>query len=524
MAHEEDPVAAARLRVERWQAALEEIEGAAVPLVETHISWVLLAGAWAYKIKKPVRLPFLDFTSLAERRRCCAEELRINRPFAPSIYVDVVELRETPAGLAIEGAGAVVDIVLRMRRFADRALWSDRLAAATLAPHHVDAMAARLAALHDEAAQASLAEGSPGTVAPRRLVVSRLVAAIDAWQAAAPSPSPCWPALRLWLARQLDALAPFWESRLRAGRVRECHGDLHLGNVVQLGDEPTPFDAIEFDPNLRFIDVLDDVAFLAMDLLAHGRRDFAFRLLAAYLDVTGDHDGLPTLRFFLVERALVRAQVTALLEAEQHAAARPCAAADYLALAASLAQGEDPRLAVTHGLPGSGKTFASQGLLEAAGALRVRSDVERKRLAGLGALQKSRGVVAGGIYGDAASERTYGRLREIARTALACGWPIIVDAAFLHRAERTRFAALAEAAGVPFSILDCSAPLPLLRERVARRQAAGSDASEADLEVLERFAGEAEPLGDCERAKAIAVDPAWPGAPAALAQRWLDAR
>jgi aminoglycoside phosphotransferase family enzyme/predicted kinase len=521
MGQEEDLLAAARARVKRWQAALEQREGAAVPLVETHISWVLLAGPWAYKIKKPVRLPFLDFTSLAERRRCCAEELRLNRRFAPSIYVDVVELHEAPSGPGLEAAGAVVDVVLRMRRFPDGALWSDRVAAATLAPHHVDAMAARLAAMHDEAPRASLVEGSPGTVAPRRQVVSRLVAAIDAWQAAAPSPQ--WPGLREWLLRQLDALAPVWESRLCAGRVRECHGDLHLGNVVQLDDGPTPFDAVEFDPDLRFIDVLEDVAFLAMDLLAHGRRDFAFRLLAAYLDATGEHDGLPTLRFFLVARALVRAQVTALLEAEQHAAGRPCAAADYLALAASLAQGADPRLAITYGLPGSGKTFASQAVLEAAGALRVRSDVERKRLAGLAALQSSRRVAPGDIYNDAANDRTYARLREIARTALACGWPIIVDAAFLRCAERARFAALAEAAAAPFSILDCAAPMPLLRERVARRQAARSDASEADLDVLERLAGEAEPLGDCERVKAIAVDPAWPGAPAALAQRWLDA-
>ena len=524
MAHDEDLLAAARARVARWRASLELREGAAVRIVETHISWVLLAGRWAYKVKKPVRLQFLDFTTLAERHRFCAEELRLNRRFAPSIYVDVVELREGPSGTGLEEEGAIVEYVLRMRRFADGALWSDRVAAATLVPHHVDAMAGRLADMHRDAPLALAAEGSPGTVVRRRQVVTRLVAGIDTWQAAVASPAPHWPGLRDWLGRQLEELAPFWELRLRAGRVRECHGDLHLGNVVQLGDEPTPFDAIEFDPDLRFIDVLEDVAFLAMDLLAHGRRDFAFRLLAAYLDATGDHDGLPTLRFFLVARALVRAQVTALVETEQGGAGRSCTAADYLTLAASLAQGADPRLAITHGLPGSGKTFVSQGLLEAAGALRVRSDVERKRLAGIGALQSSRGAVAGGIYGDASSDRAYARLREIAQIALASGWPIIVDAAFLHRAERTRFAAMAEAATVPFSILDFAAPLPLLRERVARRQAARADASEADIGVLERLASEAEPLGDCERARSIVVDARWPSASVPLAQRWLDAR
>jgi len=480
-----------------------------VRIVETHISWVLLVDDRAYKIKKPVRLPFLDFTTLADRRRCCAEELRVNARFAPSVYVDVVELHEGPAGIGFDVEGPVVEAVLRMRRFPDGALWSDRVAAATLTPKQVDAMAERLARLHREARPASLAVDSPGSMPRRRRIVLRLVAGIDSWQAGLAAPAPHWPGLRDWLGRQLDALAPLWESRLRDGHVRACHGDLHLDNVVQLGDEPTPFDAIEFDPDLRFIDVLEDLAFLVMDLLAHGRRDLAFRLLAAYLDATGDHDGVPTLRFFLVARALVRAQVRAIGEAGRPAPAGPGTAAHYLALAASLANDVDPRLAITHGLPGSGKTYASQALLEAAGALRVRSDVERKRLAGLAALQSSRGVgVPGGIYAAEATARTYARLAEIAQTALASGWPIVIDAAFLRRAERARFAALADAAAVPLFILDCVAPMPLLRERVVLRHAAGSDASEADLGVLEHLASEVEPLDDSERARAIVVGPA----------------
>jgi aminoglycoside phosphotransferase family enzyme/predicted kinase len=521
--NEDDPLAAARARVARWQATLERSQGGAVPVVETHISWVLLVDEWAYKVKKPVRLPFLDFTTLADRRRCCAEELRVNARFAPSIYVDVAELREGPGGIGIDVEGTVVEAVLRMRRFPDGALWSDRVAAATLTPQQVDAMAEHLARLHREATPASLAADSPGSVPRRRRIVLRLVAGIDSWQAGLAAPAPHWPGLRDWLGRQLDALGPLWESRLRDGHVRECHGDLHLDNVVQLGDEPTPFDAIEFDPDLRYIDVLEDLAFLVMDLLAHGRRDLAFRLLAAYLDATGDHDGVPTLRFFLVARALVRAQVRAIGEAGRPVPAGPGTAKHYLALAASLANGADPRLAITHGLPGSGKTFVSQALLEAAGALRVRSDVERKRLAGLAALQSSRGVgVPGGLYAAAVTDRTYARLGEIAQTALAAGWPTVVDAAFLRRAERARFAALADAAAVPFFILDCVAPMPLLRERVARRHAAGTDASEADLGVLEHLASEAERLDDGERAGAIVVEPSGPGS-FTLAQHFVAA-
>ena len=193
--------------------------------------------------------------------------------------------------------------------------------------------------------------------------------------------------------------------------------------------------------------------------------------------------------------------------------------ADYLALATRLACKVDARLAITHGLPGSGKSFVSQGLLEAAGAIRLRSDVERKRLFGLGALQSSQGCEAGGIYDSASTARTYARLLQGARMALAAGWPVIVDAAFLRAAERANFAALAKELDVPFAILDCQAPLPLLRQRLEQRQARGGDASEADVAVLERLLAIAEPLSEAERMVALACA-AEPPSPTALAQRW----
>jgi len=303
--------------------------------------------------------------------------------------------------------------------------------------------------------------------------------------------------------------------------VRECHGDLHLANVLQLGEEATAFDGIEFDPELRWIDVLDDVAFLAMDLLAHGQRALCFRFVDAYLEAGGDHEGVPALRFYMVCRALVRAQVAAMGEGEGVRSSARCHAADYLALAVALASGDGARLAITHGLPGSGKSFVSQGLLEAAGAIRVRSDVERKRLFGLAACQSSRHVQAGGIYDGTSTARTYARLYELARIALEAGWPVVVDAAFLRRAERLPFAALAASLALPFAIIDCRASLPELRERIDRRQARGTDASEADVAVLERLQTVAEPLGELELAAAIVADAADAVAPATLAQRWL---
>ena len=322
---------------------------------------------------------------------------------------------------------------------------------------------------------------------------------------------------------QCQVLAPLWEARRRAGRVRECHGDLHLANVLQLAGAAMAFDGIEFDEELRWIDVLDDISFLAMDLLAHRQRALAFRFVNAYLEASGDYDGLPALRFYMVCRALVRAQVTAIRERQGVQSVARRGTVDYLALASALSSSADARLAITHGLPGSGKSFVSQRVLEAVGAIRVRSDVQRKRLFGLSALQSSRGRVTGGIYDKATTERTYARLHSAAHVALGAGWPVIVDAAFLGRSERAPFTTLAASLTVPFSIFDCQATLPLLHQRLEQRKASGADPSEADAAVLERLSGADELLDEQERAVAIVIDAAQPVPTATLAQRWLAA-
>ena len=515
----DDAMVAAEARVVALRALLQSRQTAPVQYVLTHVSWVLLTDTHAYKLKKPLRLPFVDFSTLAARRHFCDEELRLNRRLAPSLYLEVVEVRDSSDGPVFGGDGALLDLAVKMRRFEDGALWSERLAAGLLTANHIDQLAQRLADFHHAAAVAPVESGF-GSLQVHERVTRGLIDAIDAWCAVHGGPGIDWPVLRTWLHGQLRALAPLFEARRRGGRVREGHGDLHLANLLQLGDEATAFDGIEFDPELRWIDVLDDIAFVAMDLMAHGARGLAFRFVDAYLQASGDYDGLPALRFYLVGRALVRAQVAAIAQAQGGHVQRGCGTADYLALATRLACKTDARLAITHGLPGSGKSFASQGLLEAAGAIRARSDVERKRAFGLAASQTSRGRVAGGIYDGASSQRTYARLREVACAALLAGWPTIVDAAFLHAAERADFAALAGELGVPFAILDCRAALQLLRRRLERRQAHGGDASEADTAVLEQVRMGAEPLSEAERAVALSIDTEHPVLPASLAQQW----
>lgn len=446
-------------------------------LVETHISWVLLTPALAYKIKKPVRLAFVDYSRLSYRKFFCEEELRLNARLAPSLYLGVSAIHGSPRDPRLDGDGPAIEYAVRMQRFPDGALFAELAQGGRLLPADVDALAALLARFHGAAPEAAPGSGFGEPAARRRVAMAALAGA-----------EPCLnpgesQRLGQWLDAQANALSPLWLERLATGRIRECHGDLHLSNVVRLQEGVAAFDGIEFDPALRWIDVIDDLAFAVMDFAAHGRRDLAFRLLNAWLDVTGDHAALACLRFAAAYRALVRAQAESLRHAREPARR-------YAEAALRWTGPGMPKLFVTHGLPGSGKTWRSQQLLEAQGAIRLRSDVERKRLFGLGMLENSRAAGLD-LYSTQATARTYGKLFDLARAALRSGYPVILDAAFLRRDERARAHALADELGVPFGIIACNAPPQVLRARLLARK---SDASEADLAVLERLSALAEPL------------------------------
>lgn len=454
-------------------------------LIETHLSWVLLAGGSAWKIKKPVRFPFIDTTALPARQHFCEEELRLNRRLAPSLYIGVVPIAGTPEAPILNGPGQALEYAVQMRRFPQEALFSHQLEAATLSGADVDKLAALLADFHAHAERADLATDF---ASPER----RRAAALAALEGASPVASPAEQAqLQNWLEAEAAALAPLWAQRQRGGCVRECHGDLHLDNLVSLDGGVAAFDGIEFDPALRWIDVLDDIAFAVMDFDARGRRDLAFRLLNQWLDHSGDHAALPALRFSVVYRALVRAQVAQLRGAESQTTARR-----YLQTALAWTQSRQLALFITHGLPGSGKTFESQRLLEREGTIRLRSDVERKRLFGLGMFENSR-ARGFDIYTRDATIRTYAQLLATARRVLQAGWPVILDAAFLQCAERQQAHALADELNVPFFIVDCKVPPQVLRERLLARQ---GDASEANAALLETLSTTTDPLTVQEQA------------------------
>ena len=504
-----------RLDVESLRAQLQRLTGAPVALLQTHISWVLLTRRLAFKLKKPVRLPFLDFTLPQRREQACLDELRLNRRLAASLYLGVLPVRGTPQAPRLGGHGPVLDHAVAMRRFPDGALMSERVRALRLLPRHVESLAARLADFHRDAAVAP-ADGPFGQPARVREAAFKVLDQLDAALGA----NERLHALRAWVGRQCESLSLVLRRRLEGGAVREGHGDLHLANLIVLGEgereEATAFDCIEFDPALRWLDVMADIAFTTMDLQAHGHADLAFRFLDVYLQRGGDYAGTRVLRLYQVYRALVRALVAALSPAAGAADGPP----DYLACAEALiAAGRAPRLLITYGPSGSGKSTVAQALAALAGAVRIRSDVERKRLFGLQALQRS-AALGLDLYTPEAGRRTFSHLLDCAREALLGGFPVIVDAAFLSREHRRLFEHLAWQLGVPFNVLACGADAATLRERVAARDAAGSDPSEASVAVLARQLETGEPLDAAERACALEVMTNGPVDVDALAARW----
>jgi hypothetical protein len=503
---------------------------------ETHISWVILAGDRAFKIKKPICNPFLDYRTLEDRRRACCDELALNRRYAPDLYEAVVALVEdsgvqTAGGAALrteevdcDAAAAsqlpagTREVAVRMRRFAGDALLSQQLQSGRVDPLELERLARRVGRFHETAAVAAPGSGW-GTAAT---VAQDQRDNVEYLRGCRPLPDATREPLEevaRWIERASEGLAETIESRRRGGFVRACHGDLHAENIVRWQDEWIPFDGIEFNEHLRWIDVQCDIAFTTMDLHARGHAELADRFANAYLEATGDYGGLPVKRYFEVYRAMVRAKVAA-IRAEQldesgeadggegaESARRDLV--EHVELARRLIAAHRRCLCITHGLSGSGKTFGSTRYLERHGMRRVRSDVERKRLFAaersplLSPPPSTPLPPADQLYAEAASRATYDRLAEIAAIALQAEVPVIVDATFLKRHDRQRFAALAEQYEAEFRILAFEEDLDLLRQRVADRAAAGGDASDADLEVLEKQREQLEPLDADERARVV---------------------
>ncbi|MBK8324762.1 MAG: AAA family ATPase [Betaproteobacteria bacterium] len=478
-------------------------------VLETHISWVILAGPFAYKLKKPVDLGFADLTTLESRRRCCEEELRLGRRTAPSLYLAVIPITGSRLAPRIGGEGPPIEWAVRMRRFPQAALL-DRLAHwRALDAGLVDSLAEVVATFHGAIPKAPAA--SPfGTPEEIRAEAEGNFTGIRDYAGAFIGRDRLGP-LHAWVVREGERLESHFARRHAGGFVRECHGDLHLGNVALIEGKPVPFDAIDFDERLRWIDVTSEVAFTAMDLEAHGLHRLAYRFVDAYLAITGDYGSLEAFAYYRAYRALVRAKVAAIRYAQCNENVDACAAAvmdleRHLALAEEALRPPGGALIAMHGLPGSGKTTFSQDLLESLGAIRIRSDVERKRLHDLPAEARTGSAPGEGLYDREADDLTQSRLLEAARVVLEAGRIAIVDSTGILQSSRHAMRELARGLGVPFVLVGLSVPETTLRERITARAKAGKDASEAGIAVLERQMRRLEPLTADELEDTVIVE------------------
>ncbi|MGZ5577132.1 MAG: bifunctional aminoglycoside phosphotransferase/ATP-binding protein [Methylobacter sp.] len=481
-------------------------EANACQISETHISWVLLTGQYAYKIKKPVNFGFLDFSTLEKRHFCCIEELRLNRRLAADLYLEVVPITGTPEHPQIGCTATAIEYAVKMVQFPSGQLLSEHARNGQLDTDLINQLADIVADFHETIEQTD--ENSP--YGDSANINHWFIENFDHIRPLLVDDAQKQQLQRIqqWGDSEWRRLAEIMQLRKHQGYVRECHGDLHLGNMTLIKGKVTLFDCIEFNPLLRWIDVISEVAFLFIDLLHFGYDRFAYRFLNRYLQYTGDYQGLTLLRYYLVYRALVRAKVSLLRMAQQQhdQAAAKQALSEYTVfadLAERFTLRRQTALIITHGYSGSGKsTFAAQ-IAEKIGAFQIRSDVERKRLFGYRALMQTSSDIDKGLYTREASLKTYQYLKELAKAVLDAGFPVIIDATFLKIEQRAPFRQLAADCGVPFRIIAFQASDQELYRRIKQRQ---DDASEATVAVLQHQQQSAQSLVDQEQSSVITVN------------------
>ncbi len=473
-------------------------------LVETHISWVILTGPYAYKIKKPSNFGFLDFSTLEKRHHFCREELRLNRRLAPDLYVDIVPITGNASAPILGGNDEPFEYAVRMVQFDQRQLLDRVLARGELETRHINEIADLVADFHQ---QVDTATDDTRYSEPKQ-VIEPIQYNFEHIRPLLEDPTDLQQLghLEAWARDTHALLETSLVERKRQGFIRECHGDLHLGNIALIDGKVTLFDCIEFNDEYRWIDVFSEVAGFIMDLEARGQQGFANTFLNAYLERTGDYAGLKLLDFYKAYRAMVRAKVTLL---GLHDAAPDKTAQifsdyrRYADLAQHYMQIPNRYLMLMHGYSGTGKSTVSSALIETLGVIRLRSDVVRKQL--FDAAAQAQGIDAG-IYSHAASDATFHHLAELAGTILAAGKPVVVDATFLRAAYRKLFDEVSGQMGVPLQIISCELADELARDRIEARALQAKDPSDADIAVYTAQQREAGPLSEEELAHTLKVD------------------
>lgn len=480
-----------------------------VQLVQTHISYLLLAGDLVYKVKKPVNLGFLDFSTPAKRRHFCEEEVRLNRRLCPTVYLGVVPVVARDGGFAVEGDGKPVDWAVKMTRlYGDRMM--DRLVTRGQAtPEMLMRVAQVLARFHAEAdAGPEVAKWGTGETIKANTQENfsqaepfvEMVVTRDRFDF-----------IQQYTRRFLASGAAFLARRVETGRIREGHGDMHLANICYT-DQPYIYDCIEFNERFRCGDVAGEVAFLAMDLEYRGRPDLAHVFVDAYVEASQDSDMYELLDFYKCYRAFVRAKVRCfrLDEPETSDEVKQSnldEARHYFDLAYRYAGGrERPGLVVMHGLSGSGKSRLADALSEQLDLVLIRSDVVRKHLGGMAPAERRRETYGAGIYDDETTERTYRTMADDATRLLSSGHSVLLDATFLARKHRDLARSVAVAADARFVLVECVAPEEKTRRRLAGRAGDRTAVSDAGWGIYLQQKRRLEPPDEVDVSQRVTFD------------------
>ncbi|MDH5423855.1 MAG: AAA family ATPase [Gammaproteobacteria bacterium] len=492
-----EPIIAAMQRPEFYDHDVTDIV-----MLQTHISWVFLTGQYAYKVKKPMDFGFLNFTELSQRKHFCEEEIRLNKRLADEIYLETVCITGSAESPALNGAGDAIEYAVKMSQFEQSQLADNLLNDGKILPQHIDDIADQVASFH----QSIQVSGNQSVLGTSTIVNAPVIQNFEQLDPLIKDDHARAQLARLksWSETEFDKICHLLDQRKQNGFIRECHGDMHLGNMALINDQITIFDGIEFNDEFRWIDVMSEVAFLFMDLFDRKKTNYAYRFLNRYLEHTGDYEGMQIFRFYLVYRAMVRAKIASftLLTPDLSAQEQEKIMLQYSSysdLAEHFTQTGELSLNITHGVSGSGKTTISQRLLEEKGLIRIRSDIERKRLYHLASTAASKSPLDGGIYSKEAGIKTYMQLKKFARLALSSGFSVIADATFLETADRRAFQELAAEFSAKYAIIECEADETELTKRIIARRGDENNASEADLSVLKKQLSSMMPLEEDEK-------------------------
>lgn len=453
-----------------------------IQLIQTHVSYVLLTGDYAYKVKKPVNFGFLDYSTLEKRHHFCQEELRLNQRGAAELYLEVLPISQVENGLAFsssDNSAEPIDYVVKMRQFPQETLLTELYDRGELTETLLQDLAKTIAQFHQASATNEYIR-SFGEVERVRQAFDENYAQTEHY-IGGPQTQAQFDETRAYTDRFFSEQRELFANRIQQNRIRECHGDLHLRNIAFWQDKLWLFDCIEFNEPFRFVDVMYDLAYIVMDLEARQRPDLSTLFLNTYAEQTGDWEGLAVLPIYVSRQTYVRAKVTSFLlddpsvpTTEKDKAKET--AALYYRLAWEYTQPRQGRLMLMSGLSGSGKSTTARLLAKKLGAIHLRSDAVRKHLGGVPLEQRGNDD----LYSPEMTQKTYSRLLELGVMLANQGYPVILDAKYDRQSLREAVVAEAQAHQLPLQIFHCDAPVEVLRDRLNQRTGDIADAT-ADL-------------------------------------------